>query len=155
MNITLPSGINVRIDARDSWILALDGPTWTSDGHYVSRRIPRKGAVETEYMHRRLLGLKKGDGICVDHIDGDTLNNTRRNLRLATHQQNIRNRKLNSNNTSGYKGVSRYKTPGKWVARIKTDTTYKSLGVFDSKEEARDAYITAARVYHGAFARLI
>src|SRR6266478_4977799 len=62
-------------------------------------------------LHIFLFG-KAPDGLEWDHWDTNTLNNTRKNLRQVTRSQNCANRKMQRNNTSGYKGVSLYR--GKW-----------------------------------------
>jgi len=70
----------------------------------------------------------------IDHIDGNPLNNSISNLRLVTHSENHRNRKLQSNNSSGFSGVRFINN--KWQARIKIHGKEKSLGTFKTKEEA-------------------
>lgn len=92
-------------------------------------------------------------GIDIDHRDGNSLNNRRANLRLATHAQNQHNRKAYATNTSGYKGVSYYRPTGKWVARIELKGKCKGLGYFFTPEAAHAAYIAAAKELHGEFAR--
>jgi hypothetical protein len=67
-------------------------------------------------MHRAITCAKKGE--CVDHINHNTLDNRRCNLRLCTIAQNAMNRKLASNNNSGCTGVGWSKLSGEWVARI-------------------------------------
>lgn len=89
----------------------------------------------------------------VDHIDGDKLNNNRRNLRWATTHENGRNAKMRSDNTSGYKGVSYHKSNGKWRSRINDCGKNRHLGYFDTAEEAAAAYRAAAICLHGEFAR--
>lgn len=76
----------------------------------------------------------------IDHIDGDGLNNRILNLRPITMSSNIRKAKIQTNNTSGFKGVSQRKDTGKWSARAKVNGEYKSLGSFDTKEEAFAVY---------------
>lgn len=89
------------------------------------------------YMHREVMGLKHGyPGQLVDHIDGDPLNNTRANLRIVTHAQNCQNRKLPSNNKSGYRGVSWYEPKGQWRVAIMVDGKRTLVGYFDDVHEA-------------------
>lgn len=87
----------------------------------------------------------------IDHINLIRSDNRISNLRLATKSENLRNIRRFSSNTSGYKGVSLHKKTGRWVARISTGTKYKHLGLFDDKEDARAAYMDAARKHHGEF----
>jgi len=102
-------------------------------------------------MHKVISGiLGKTE---VDHIDGDGLNNTKINLRKATHAENMRNRKLQKNNTSGYAGVSPVYN-NKWRAQIKVDGQIKYLGVFENKQDAVSAYSEASKKYFGEFARV-
>lgn len=103
-------------------------------------------------MHRAIIGAPVG--MDVDHINGDSLDNRRANLRLATRSQNLQNRPRQRNNSSGYKGVSRYRT-GQWMACITVDGARKYLGYHPTPELAHAAYCAAAAELHGEFARLI
>jgi len=87
----------------------------------------------------------------IDHINGVTSDDRLSNLRQATHQQNLCNRKKQANNTSGYKGVHRHQ--GRWRARIAVKGRHISLGVYSNPEDAHRAYAQAAERYHGDFAR--
>jgi hypothetical protein len=82
----------------------------------------------------------------IDHEDTNKANNIWKNLRPATPPQNSYNRPLQSNNTSGYKGVCRWKD--KWVAYIKGE----HIGVFDTPEEGAQAYNKAADRLAGLYA---
>jgi len=87
----------------------------------------------------------------IDHIDGVPSHNWIANLREATESQNKINEKRRKDNTSGFKGAKPHGT--KWQARIKIYGVRKSLGYYDTPEEAHEAYMSAARHYYGAFAR--
>lgn len=102
---------------------------------------------------RLIMNPKKG--MVVDHIDGNTLNNTKRNLRICTQLENQKNRNnLNKNNTSGFRGVSWDKARNKWTAQLSLKYKHIYLGRFDSIEEARNSVKNAVRKYHGAFANI-
>jgi hypothetical protein len=88
-----------------------------------------------------------------DHADGNPLNNKWTNLREASRSQNQRNKRVQSNNVTGLKGVSLHRGT-KWVARIKVDGEKKPyLGIFDCPAAAHFAYIVAADEHFGEFAR--
>lgn len=109
----------------------------------------------TVFMHSMVLTTDPGKEL--DHIDCDGLNNQRHNLRPATRGQNTRNRNIQSNNTSGFKGVSWHKVTQKWRATIKIPDAppgkFVHLGLFLSKEDAAAAYDSKAVELYGDFAR--
>jgi hypothetical protein len=85
---------------------------------------------------------------CVDHINGIRSDNRISNLRDGSNGVNAQNqRRPRSDNKSGFLGVSKH-SDGKWQARIKIGSTYKSLGLHQTPELARDAYIKAKRQFH-------
>lgn len=109
-------------------------------------------AYRGKAMHRIIMNAPCG--IEVDHCDLNGLNNSRANLRLATHGQNSYNRGPQSNNKAGIKGVRQVKRTGQWEARIAIDGETRSLGQFQNKEIAATAYMEAAKRLHGQFFRL-
>lgn len=81
----------------------------------------------------------------IDHKDRNRDNNRFDNLRSATVSQNAANCEKQSNNTSGFKGVSWNKNAGKWVASIQCQGVYKYLGLHLTAEAAHLAYCLAAK----------
>ncbi len=122
----------------------------------------RPGEVERTYakvgetpLHRIVLGLEgiPARTIMGDHINGDTLDNRRENLRLATASQNAMNRRPRSDNKSGVRGVCWDKRYQKWEAYVKVDGKQKKIGRFVSIEQAAEAVAQARAEMHGRFAR--
>lgn len=103
-------------------------------------------------MSRALLGVS--GKVVVDHINGDTLDNRRCNLRECSTAQNAINRGTPHNNKSGYKGVSWYARFNQWRAVIRVNYRLVHLGYFDSPEDAARAYDMAAKEHFGEFAVL-
>lgn len=86
----------------------------------------------------------------VDHINGNGLHNWKGNLRPSNQQQNLRNQRLGSRNTSGFKGVS---LNGKnWRAALSLNGKMMHLGTFKTREEAHEVYCSAAKRFFGEFA---
>lgn len=90
----------------------------------------------------------------VDHIDRDRINNVVENLRWSTSKENMCNRKIGTNNTSGYKGVCFDKSSNNWRASIRVDGRLKYLGRYSTPEEAAKIYNSYAREIQGEFAVL-
>jgi len=86
------------------------------------------------------------DGI-IDHINGDKSDNRIANLRDVSHQVNNENRRHKSHqNKAGFMGV--LIANGRYRARILVNRKGIHLGMFDTPEEANEAYIEAKRIYH-------
>ena len=103
-------------------------------------------------MYREIVGA--GSGQVVDHKDGDGLNNTRENLRVCSRSDNEHNRRIDTKNSSGFKGVYFNKPMKKWMARISINNKRMYLGCYDNKVDAARAYDKAAKKHFGEFARL-
>ena len=142
------------------------------------------GGARTDYamsssrrdsIHRLVMGNPKG--MCVDHINGDTLDNRKENLRVCTRSQNSQNQRLKSHSQSGYKGVYEVKKPNrhKYVSKKTGKVTYREsipkkrfqayiggghgkrhikLGNYATAEEAAEVRDKKALEIHGEFARL-
>lgn len=155
ITIQLSKGFFAKIDKEDQdlcqyiWHTAYLGKLPYAHRN-VTVRMP--GMMHTVIM-TRILGRTLSKDEVVDHKNGDSLDNTRLNLRVATRQQNRFNSAKSSKSKSGYKGVSFYKRDGNWQATITLNRKQKHLGYFNTPEEAHEAYKKAAIELHGEFAR--
>ncbi|MCD2451655.1 HNH endonuclease [Methylicorpusculum oleiharenae] len=84
----------------------------------------------------------------VDHMNGVKTDNRIENLRDANKSENQQNRGVQSNNTSGYMGVSYDKRKKKWKAEIMINRKTNRLGRFSTPEEAHAAYLSAKKELH-------
>lgn len=89
--------------------------------------------------------------LLIDHINGNPFDNRICNLREATTSQNGRNRGLQKNNASGFKGVWWNAEKRKWRAGVCCAGKRHCLGYYDTPEEAHKAYCKKARELHGDF----
>lgn len=106
------------------------------------------------FMHRYILQLQNS-AVLVDHINRDGLDNTRRNLRIASaSESNMNRRKKSSPASSQFKGVCWHKQCKKWQAQIRVNGKLNYLGLFVDEIEAAKIYDDAARQSFGQFAYL-
>jgi len=130
---------------------------WYYGQGYACRneRLP-DGNRKTIKMHRVI--AKTPEDKQTDHINRNTLDNRKSNLRNVDQKDNAKNADKKSKATSKYKGVSYYKRKqdkyGKWKANIQVDGKKINLGYFDSEIEAALKYNEAAKKYFGEFAVL-
>lgn len=153
--IPLTNGMSAMVDDEDfdrtmqfTWI-AKQAPNrrnlWYA--YRITGRIKRTN-TQVQWLHHFIQGIKSQ----TDHRDANGLNNQKSNLRLCNHSQNAANRRLNSNNSTGFKGVTFYR--GKFIVQLGRRGPGKWIGSFDSSQEAAKAYDNAAAKRFGEFAKL-
>lgn len=135
------------IDAADAdqmgqwrWTLNTNGYVWRSVN----------GGRRHVYLHRSLMEREPGDGLFVDHVNRDKLDNRRENLRVVTPAESRQNTP-SLGGTSGHRGVSWDRHRGKWKAAAQLDRRMHHLGRFDTEDEAAEA-VRRWRAKHMPFA---
>lgn len=146
--ISLTRGKFTQVD--DDMFDYLNKWKWYCNTHNYAVRYDSGGHKTRKKIHMHRLVINAPEGIQVDHIDQDPLNNQRENLRLCTSSQNSRNCHLPKTNTSGYRGI--HKCKGKWLTNIRINGTQTYLGSFETSEDAAKAYDKKAREVDGKFA---
>lgn len=108
------------------------------------------GNVGGKFLHRLILEVDDRK-LMVDHINGDSLDNRRSNLRICSNAQNQWNTDKKVNSNQEVKGVrkTRYNT---YEARIRVNGKRLHLGTFKTLEEARNVYNQKAKELHEEFA---
>lgn len=130
----------------------------------IAGRISTHGYYEVRidgamYQAHRLMyqiynSMQLDDSIQIDHIDQNRLNNSKDNLRECTRSQNQFNRGKQTNNKSGYKGVSFDIVRNKWQVGIGFNGKRFALGRYDTPELAYNAYCKKAIELFGEFVHL-
>jgi hypothetical protein len=152
--VLLTRGLQAVIAAED--VPLVEGYNWFAAARgkhvYAGRSLWLGGPKPNRLilMHRVLMG--DPEGMLVDHVDGDGLNNVRSNLRVAVMAQNLHNTGRHRDNKSGFKGVHEQR-PGRWVAYIMAFGRKEYLGIHDTPDAAHAAYCEASLRLHGEFSR--
>lgn len=153
LSVILTQGYSTLIDYCDRHLV--EDQLWCAQLRrgrpYAVHTTNREDKNSISQLHRAILCLTD-PGQQVDHANGNSLDNRRCNLRLATSRENAHNRKRQANNRTGYKGVWRAPN-GKYVASLKHNGKILTLGRFDSPVDAALAYNQAACEHFGEFAR--
>lgn len=101
-------------------------------------------------LHRLL--MNPDENLVIDHINHNPLDNRICNLRICTQQENLFNKSVRCNNTSGITGVAWYKRRNKWTAYVNINGKKNNLGYFNTLEEATEARRRAEIEYFGEYA---
>lgn len=106
--------------------------------YYAARTEKINGKSKAIYMHREIL---KASDEHVDHIDGDSLNNVRENLRLVEPHQNLRNQKTQTRyKSSKFKGVYMDKELNTFVVQIKDRGRMRNITGIENEKIAGFIY---------------
>jgi hypothetical protein len=123
------------------------------DNYAVRSQYNKKSKTEKQILMHRII-LKTPKNKITDHIDGNGLNNQRKNLRICTQSGNRINSKISSHNTTGFKGVRWCEDHKKYRSYLTLNKKVYHLEHFLTKEKAAKEYNKAAKKYHSKFARL-
>lgn len=148
--IKLTQGKLTKVDNED--YDELSKHKWCYNKGYAVRYLHKNCKATMIHMHRIVNDTPVG--LQTDHIDGDTLNNQKINLRSVTIQQNQFNKCSSKNGTSKYKGVCYDSKRNLWKAQTKCLGKHIYLGRHKTEIEAAIAYNNYAKEHHGEYARL-
>lgn len=149
-HIALTRGFTAVVDAADYPLLSQS--KWIAGMRTDGKAYAYSSKKHGPSMHRLIIG---GDStLWVDHINGDTLDNRRSNLRLVTGAQSNMNRRVRRDSKTGFKGISLHHSGLYYRAAIHLNKKTVHLGYHRTAEEAARAYDAAAKQHFGEFAHL-
>lgn len=119
---------------------------WYFSGGYVVSDTVKRG----ELMHRIITSCP--DGMIVDHVNRNPLDNRRENLRVCTQRENVFNSGIRSDNKTGHTGVIFRKREKLWFSYISIDGKQVSLGYHKTKKQAIKARREGEEKYYGEYA---
>lgn len=148
--------INANTHPETVFIVDVDMREIVSNNYFGRSAAARGGGYVVSnkmgLIHRLIMNASPDE--YVDHINGDTTDNRRENLRICSNANNIQNSGVRKNNTSGYKGVWWNERNQCWQAQIRSKGKRIHVGNFKCKHEAAKAWNAAALKYHDEFAKL-
>jgi hypothetical protein len=155
IEIPLTQGRVAKVDDEDFWVTLQPWFADVRDGQiYASRNRPKDYGGPRGLIRLHQVLMLPPLGMEVDHINRDTLDNRRANLRLVTKTQNMRNRGLNRTSSTGFKGVCRGHHGKGWRAYVGVCGRTLELGNYATPEQASLAYDCVALAYFGEYAVL-
>lgn len=156
ITIPLTRGYSAIVNKSDSDLSTLKWYSHiSSNGRvYARRTVYSNGKKHYEWLHK-VVYCRANDLLTppkiIDHIDNNSLNNKRKNLRAVSHSQNLQNSK--KQNRVMFKGAKYHKRDKRWRSSIRVNGKSIWLGSFNTAKEAHKAYCEAAKKYFGEFAR--
>lgn len=130
------------VDEVQRWCWQIDGWGYVRRNRYVAGT---GGKYETLLLHRVVLGLERGDERVVDHVNRDTLDNRRSNLRIVTVAQNGQNVSAQRGSSSRFRGVSWDSRRKRWLAFACFGGKMHVVGYFHDEDEAGAAAVAWRR----------
>lgn len=151
--IPLSQGKFARVDRKNYDYL--NQWKWHYSHGYAVRRVHKRlseGKYVGTYIYMHRLIMQPSAEMVTDHINGDGLDNRESNLRNCTQQDNVRNKRVQSNSISGVKGVRWNKHKNRYEPNITVNGKRVYIGRYKTIEEATEAYKRAAIKYFGEYA---
>lgn len=150
--ISLTKGFTAIVD--DDVYDCVNSYSWYYLNGYAVRDFRVDGKRKHTKMHRFIYELKHGDikdGMIIDHINRDKLDNMVENLRIVTKQENNTNKSKRKNTSSKYVGVSKNKKSGNWVVEIRKNSKREYCASFTDEIASANAYNYHAKLIHGEY----
>jgi hypothetical protein len=147
--IELTKGMATLVDADDYERLSKRNwcASWTGKSYIAKCGFSIDTVQYRVFMHRFIMACP--EGLFVDHINHNPLDNRKRNLRICTHAENNTNKRKQRITSSRFKGVTKHGNG--WIAQLKTEKG-QYLGFFKNEEDAFEEYKRSAIKIYGEFA---
>ena len=126
---------------------------WYKDNQgYFRSETTEQNKTSVTMMHRVILGLAQDDKRKGDHKNRKRFDNTRKNLRVCTQAENVRNKSLYKNNHSGFPGIGWIERLHKYQVNIRINDKQIYIGIYANMDDAIKARLKAEAEYFGEFA---
>ena len=132
------------------WVV--NSPKKANGKHYVQYDFYENNIHHALLLHRLIMNCDYRDNLYVDHINGNTLDNRKCNLRVCSIAENTRNQQKHRDSINPYKGIKYSVRDKLWVARIQYNKKRIYVGYNKDPIEAAKAYDRKAIELHGEFA---
>jgi hypothetical protein len=157
MKIVDVDGYSVKIDDEDEYLIKKYSWRARVDGKFPNKRVyfsyitPRP-EHKIMYLHREIMHCTPD--MQVDHVAYDYMDLQKSSMRICSNAENGRNRRINKDSVSGYRGVTWSKRLEKWKATVVLDGKQIHLGYYNTASEAHAVYCAKAKKLFGDFFRV-